>query len=170
LIDDIGYDSGSTPQTRKYLFLSLNVLAKLGLDENEPEDTLAPSTNHLEPAQEPIMRLVYHPHSHYPEEQLPLQVYQERTNSPTEQTECTTVEQEWWRPFQSEADFDFSDFVTEHRLPKLVIDDLLQRLEVWCNTLRISFKTHRDVDKFTEAAAASTTKVSGKFKSEEVIY
>jgi hypothetical protein len=79
-----------------------------------------------------------------------------------EQFEYSIAEQEWWKPFQSEADFDFSEFITKHRLTKSVIDDLLQRLTVWCNTSRISFKTHRDVDESTTAATASTTKVSAK--------
>jgi len=112
---------------------------------------------------EPVIRVTYHPHSHRSDTWIPLPEYRHRrtSNSPIQGMASDTLPaQDWWKPFGSEADFDFTEFVTRHRLPNSVIDDLLHRLGLWCDSAKVTFKTHRDVDNISAEAVASTTKVS----------
>jgi hypothetical protein len=65
-----------------------------------------------------------------------------------------------WDPFTCEADFYFADFVTKCYLVNSQIDILLQLLcSKWSDSSKVTFKTHRDLDKVLKIAVTKTTQV-----------
>lgn len=59
------------------------------------------------------VRLVHHPFSHRTEEQVSLAEYHQRLAQPSTYVPSSASQENWYSPFGSEADFDFSEFVTE---------------------------------------------------------
>jgi hypothetical protein len=114
------------------------------------------------PIQPPYMRIQYHPASQKEDSYIPLNEYvqalREADNTPTPLTSATRPP---WYPFKSKEDFEFTEYVTEKRLSNSDIDNLLELMRTsWCNGLKISFQTHRDIAKaFSGATDFSATEV-----------
>ncbi|KIO18770.1 hypothetical protein M407DRAFT_224755 [Tulasnella calospora MUT 4182] len=94
------------------------------------------------------IRFEYHPASKQPPRLY--SSYQESLSTTSEPVDYE-VPSKPYSPFTTQADFDFAEFVTEHRLSSSAINDLLKRLHtVWANDVLVTVETAAELDQFVK--------------------
>lgn len=130
-------------------------------------DYQAPPWNPL--LDEKHIRVVHHPYSQCPEERILLSDYNLDRRSPVPKDVCSSEAVRWYKPFKSEADFSFAEYVARVQLSNSDIDEFLrQHRDAWSIGSLISFKNHRRVRATIEKAVRTTTEVMNQLQSQPI--
>lgn len=104
------------------------------------------------------IRFEYHPASKQPPHIY--SSYQQSLSANTEPVD-SELPSKPYSPFTTQADFDFAEFVTEHRLSSSAIDDLLKRLHtVWANNVLVTMETAAELEQFVKDSIEPTVEVN----------
>lgn len=131
----------------------------------EPGEPILLEFEHLAAPLDPLLlethvRIVHHPFSLAPEERISLPAYNNNRKSPVPTDTPKREGAKWYRPFRSEADFSFAEYVARVQMSNTDIDDFLQRQrETWSIGSLISFRNYRKVRATIEKAVRTTTQV-----------